>query len=351
MQRAFGFSLLVISTFAGLSLSAGHRSAAAEEITFFRIGTGSTAGTYYPVGALIANAISNPPGSRACEAGGSCGVPGVIGAAVATQGSVANINAIATGALESGLAQSDTVDAAIKGTGPFANGSRRDTIRVVANLYPESLHLVVRKEAGIESIDDLRGKRVSLDTKGSGTRVIASLVLDAFGIGEDALIAADYPPGEAVDMMFAGEVDAFFLVAGYPTRAVSELARVGMATLLPIADERVFRLLENHPYLAVDQIPADTYAEVGETDTVSVGAQWVVDADLEEEFVYRLTEALWHPNNRPLLDSGHDKARLIQLETALKGVSAPLHPGAERYYRERDMVTGAPPRPKRRPPT
>ena len=146
--------------------SAGLERAAAQDITFFRIGTGSTAGTYYPVGALIANAISNPPGSEPCESGGSCGVPGLIAAATASQGSVANVEAIAAGRLESGLAKSDIVSWAIAGEGLFAGRGPDSRVAIIANLYPESVHLVVRKAIGIDTVADLRGRRVSLDTPG-----------------------------------------------------------------------------------------------------------------------------------------------------------------------------------------
>lgn len=350
MRRATRLLLTVTILVSGAAFTLDAGRARAQDIQFFRIGTGSTAGTYYPVGALIANAVSNPPGSRACKAGGSCGVPGLIAAAVATQGSVANIEAVASGRLESGLAQSDTINAALHGTGRFAARGAKANIRVVANLFPESLHLVVRKAAGIRGIAGLRGRRVSLDTPGSGTRAIAELVLGAFGIAGTSLAAWEVTPGRAVDLMLGDELDAFFLVAGYPTQAVAELARGGRVDLLSVAEPPVLRLLESHPYLALDTIPAGTYPGVDAVSTIGVGAQWVVRAELDDELVYRLTKALWHPNNRGVLDSGHAKARLIRIETALSGVSVPLHSGAERYYREVGLLAPVPPPPKRRPP-
>src|SRR5688500_14058683 len=112
--------------------------ATAQEIKFFRIGTGGTAGTYFPIGGLLANAISNPPGSRACEEGGSCGVPGLVATAVASNGSVANINAIGAGTLESGFSQSDVAYWAHTGTGVFETQGAVEKVRAIANLYPES---------------------------------------------------------------------------------------------------------------------------------------------------------------------------------------------------------------------
>ncbi|MEM7045469.1 MAG: TAXI family TRAP transporter solute-binding subunit, partial [Pseudomonadota bacterium] len=159
----------------------------AEDLRFFRIGTGGVAGTYYPIGGLIAGIISNPPGSRPCEKGGSCGVPGLIATAQSSGGSVENVEAVAAGTLDSGFAQSDIAYWAYSGTGRFEGRAKVENLRAITSLYPESIHLVVRRGAGIESIQDLKGKRVSLDEEGSGTLVDARIILDAFGIDEDEL--------------------------------------------------------------------------------------------------------------------------------------------------------------------
>jgi TRAP transporter TAXI family solute receptor len=291
-------------------------------------------GTYFPIGGLIANIISNPPGARPCEEGGSCGVPGLVAIAQTSQGSVDNIEAIERGDIESGFAQSDVTYGAYTGTGVFAGREPAKRIRVLTNLYPESVHLVVRAGSGIESVGDLRGRRVSIDRSGSGTRVDALLILEAFGVREEGLEPLDVSPADAVDMMEAGGLDAFFLVAGYPAAAVSELAQRKTARLLPLVGPEVTALIKRYPFFAYDLIPFATYEGLPATETISVGAQWLVSAELEEEFVYRLTEALWRPEARQLLDQGHSKGREITLETALDGVAIPLHPGAERYYRE-----------------
>ena len=124
----------------------------AEEFTFFRIGTGGGGGTYYPVGGMVAHAISHPPGSRACEDGGDCGVPGLIALGQSSRGSVDNIEAIATGKIESGFVQSDIAYWAYNGTGIFAGKGRITTLRAITNLYPESTQLVARRGAGIDSV-------------------------------------------------------------------------------------------------------------------------------------------------------------------------------------------------------
>ena len=127
-------------------------AALAQEIQFFRIGTGGTAGTYYPVGGLIANAISNPPGSLACDKGGSCGVPGLVAMVQSSGGSIENVEGIGEGRLELALSQADIAYWAYHGTGLFRDRGAIANLRAIANLYPESLHVVVRRGAGIASI-------------------------------------------------------------------------------------------------------------------------------------------------------------------------------------------------------
>ena len=146
----------------GLGTALAASPTLAQDITFFRIATGGTAGTYFPIGGLIANAISNPPGSRTCADGGSCGVPGVVATAVASNGSVANVSAIASGSAQSGFTQSDVAYWAFNASGIYEGRPKVDVLRAIANLYPESFHLVARKGAGIKTIKDLKGKRVAV---------------------------------------------------------------------------------------------------------------------------------------------------------------------------------------------
>jgi TRAP transporter TAXI family solute receptor len=322
----------------GLILFAPHDGSRATEVRFFRIGTGSTGGTYFPVGGLIASAISNPPGSRECERGGSCGVPGLIAAAVSTHGSVANIESIASGEFESALSQADVAYWAYTGTGTFKKRGPITGIRTIANLFPESLHLVVRRDSFLSGVKGLRGKRFSVDREGSGTKVDALLVLKAYGLGSKNMDLLSVGSSQAADMMREGKLDGFFFVAGTPATVVTELAEESRINLLPITGPRAEALTKTAPFFAPITIPAGTYFNVGRTQTLSVGAQWVVSAEVPEQLVYEITRALWHENARRLLDKGHPKGQLIRLETALDGLGAPLHPGAERYYREIGLI-------------
>ena len=306
----------------------------AQEITFFRIGTGSTAGTYFPVGGIIASAISKPPGSRDCAAGGSCGVPGLIAVAQSTEGSVFNVTGIANGTLESGLSQADISYWAYKGQGRFKKDGAITKLRAIANLFPEAVHLVVHRDSGIEKVADLRGKRISLDREGSGTRVDALLILKAYGVRPKDITVESQSVGAAVDLLREGELDGFFIVVGTPSTAVAELANDSLIRLIPIAGKQADKLRKDYPFFSADRISAGTYFNAPATETLSVGAQWLVSADVPEELVYGITRALWDPSTRRLLDNGHPKGRLIEIDSALDGLAVPLHPGARRYYEE-----------------
>jgi TRAP transporter TAXI family solute receptor len=311
---------------------------AAEEITFFRIATGGVGGTYYPVGGLIAQAISNPPGSRPCNTGGSCGVPGLVAVAQSAHGSVANIEAIAAGHVDSGFAQSDIAYWAHTGTAIYLESGKIEGIRAIASLYPESIHLVARKGSKIRSILDLAGKRVSLDEQGSGTLVDARLILAAFGLSEKDIKPSYIKPIPAIEQMKAGELDAFFIVAGYPANAVSELASTAGAELIPIEGPEIDVLIKKYGFLTRKSIPEATYEGIGEVNTISVGAQWLVGEQMDEELVYKITKALWNDASRQLLKGSHPQGREITLESALDGIAIPLHPGARRFYVEAGLI-------------
>ena len=169
---------------------------------FFRIGTGGTAGTYYPVGGMIANAVSQPGK--------------IVATAQATNGSVANVNGVAGGAMESGFSQSDVATWAYTGTGVYEGKPKVADLRMIANLYPESIHLVVKKGSGIKSVADLKGKRVALDEPGSGTLVNARTVLAAYGVKESDIKPEYIKPNQAGDKLKDGALDAFFFVGGAP---------------------------------------------------------------------------------------------------------------------------------------
>lgn len=323
----------------GFVAAAATSAVVAQEIKFFRIGTGGTAGTYYPIGGLLANAISNAPGSRACADGGSCGAPGVVATAVASNGSVANINGIQSGQLESGFTQSDVAYWAYTGTGVYDGKPKVADLRLIANLYPETIHLVARKGANIKSVADLKGKKVSLDEPGSGTLVDARIILGAYGLTEKDVTAEYLKPNQAGDKMRDGALDAFFFVGGYPTSAISELASAGAGIdLIPVTGPEVDKMLKQYGFFASDTIPANTYKGVGEVKTIAVGAQWVTSVKQPDALIYEITKATWNDSSRKLLDAGHAKGKVITKANATAGAGIPFHPGAEKFYKEAGLL-------------
>ena len=292
---------------------------------FFRIGTGGTAGTYYPVGGMIANAVSQPGK--------------IVATAQATNGSVANVNGVAGGALESGFSQSDVATWAYTGTGVYEGKPKVTDLRMIANLYPESIHLVVKKGSGIKSVSDLKGKRVALDEPGSGTLVNARIVLAAYGVKESDIKPEYIKPNQAGDKLKDGALDAFFFVGGAPAGAIAELASSGTGIeLVPLSGPQADALRKTNPYLAVDTIAAGTYKDVPAVQTMAMGAQWVTSAKADTETVYQITKALYGKAAQDTLAAGHAKGKFITKENAVKGVGIPFHPGAERFYKEAGLL-------------
>ncbi|WP_299478676.1 TAXI family TRAP transporter solute-binding subunit [uncultured Roseibium sp.] len=308
--------------------------ALAQEIKFFTIGTGGTAFTYYPVGGVIANAISKPPGSRECGEGGSCGVDGLIASAVSSRGSVDNVNAITSGLRNSGFAQSDVAYWAYTGTGTMEGQDPATDLRTIAALFEEHIHLVTLEDSGINSVADLKGKRVSVDEPGSGTYVDAGLILEANGLSLSDIQEENLKGAAATEALRNGKVDALFIVAGYPTGALVELASAADMKLVPIDGDGAKALTDKYGFFAASDIPAETYEGVDGVTTVAVGAQWYTSAKEDDDLIYEITKALWNKESRKLLDVGHAKGKTITPDTALNGIGVPLHPGAERFYKE-----------------
>ncbi len=329
------FKKTAISAILALGLAG---NAVAQDLQFFTIGTGGTAYTYYPVGGVIANAISKPPGSRECGEGGSCGVDGLIASAVSSRGSVDNINAIISGLRDSGFAQSDVAYWAYTGTGTMEGSEPATDLRTIAALFEEHIHLVTLTDSGINSVADLVGKRVSLDEPGSGTYVDANLILEAGGVSQDSITVEALKGGAASEALRNGQIDAFFVVAGFPTGSLVELASAADMKIVPIDGATAETLTSEYGFFAASDIPEGTYEGVAGAPTISVGAQWYTSASQDEELIYNITKALWNAESRKLLDVGHAKGRTITLETALNGVGVPLHPGAERFYREMGLI-------------
>jgi TRAP transporter TAXI family solute receptor len=262
----------------------------------------------------------------------------VVATAVASNGSVANVSAIATGSAQSGFTQSDVAYWAFNASGIYEGRPKVDVLRAIANLYPESFHLVARKGAGIKTIKDLRGKRISLDEPGSGTLVDARLILAAYGLTEKDMKAEYLKSQQAADKLKDNALDAFFSVSGWPLGAIAELAATTGIDLVPIDGPEAENLVKAYSFFAIDEIPDGAYKGVSGVKTVSVNAIWATSSKQPDQLIYGITAALWNPSTRKLLDSGHSKGRTIKLETATQGLGIPLHAGAEKFYKEKGLI-------------
>jgi TRAP transporter TAXI family solute receptor len=318
------------------------RAASIPDIRFFRIGTGATSGTYFPLGGEIANLLSNPPGGRDCAHGGPCGVPGVIALAQATQGSVENLESVFKGTIESALCQADVAALAYAGAGFFDKQGPMRSLRALASLYSENLHIVVRADSAIKSLKDLKGKRVSLGEPESGTLVDARLVLNAAGLAEKELKPNFAKLALACDGLRDGSLDGFFQIAGYPVPAIMELASSVPLRMLPVPEEAIGKLKKKFGFFTQDTIPAGTYPSIDDdVATVGIAAEWIATTSLEDDLAYLLVKALWNPHSRRVLDSGHPIGKRILLARAAEGLAVPLHPGAEKFYREAGLALEA----------
>lgn len=320
-----------------LSASVSPASHAEEARRFFRIGTGGLTGVYYPIGKLIASGLTEPDK-------GNGGVRGLVGVAQNSAGSIENVRAVVTGEIDAGLVQADVAAWAFQGEHVFAGDKSPRVLRAVASLYPEKFQIVTRRDANIHQVSKLRGKRISIDEIGSGTLSVMRIVLEAHGLTEKDLLPVYLKPVFTQDKMVSGELQGFVMMAGIPMEAVTRISDIGIS-LVPIAPEIASRISARYPYLVPGEIPAEVYPGIPATPTLQVYALLVVSSETPEELVYAVTTALWSKRTLSLLNEGHPQGKTITLKTALDGVSIPVHPGAERFYREQGITVKGTPTP------
>jgi hypothetical protein len=300
--------------------------ALAQGNTFLTIGSGSTTGVYFPVATGMAKMIN--------DAGA-----GLRANARSTGGSVFNVNALATGELDAAIAQNDIVYYAYRGTGLQAfQGKANNKLRTMAVLYPEVLHVVARRDAGINSIADLKGKRVVIGDIGSGTEQTARQVLEAYNLGFDDLgQTLRVSPAQGISLMQDKRADALFYTVGLGASAISQIAQTVDVKVVPVAGNQAAALIKKYPFYVRFNIPARSYKGVGATvPSVAVQATLVTTTGVSEDAVYKaLKAALGNENElralHPSLASNFTYAK------AVKGLPAPLHPGAVRFFREKGL--------------
>jgi len=339
------FALGLVVAFAATGIAQGFES---PQRIAFQISTGSTTGSYFPIGQLLAQLLSHPPGVGRCQATDVCGPAGLIVSTRASEGSIANVIAVNSGNVSSGIAQGDVVALAVAGKGPFARTGQAKQVRVIANLYGEDVHLLAAKNANIKSVADLRGKRVSMSTEGSGTINTARAILSAYRLSERSIVP-NYESGErATDLLQSGKLDAMFYVGGTPVNLIEQLLDEGVAVLVPINGDGRTRLLRAQPHLYAHTIASGTYSGAGGVETVAVDAFWITDASQPDSLIYGIARSLFNPGNRPVLNAERVGAHFLELDAAAKGSTAPLHPGAARYYMEAGVLEPQSPAPPSR---
>ncbi len=316
--------------------------AGAQDLEFLSFGTGPTGSSYFPVGGFIANAISYPPGSRLCDKGGSCGVPGLIAVAQTTQGSLNNLDRMRAGTLRTALAQADHAYWSYHGTGPFAERGALTDLRAVARIFNQSIHIVTLADAPIDTVYDLEGVRLAVGPVESGPTAEQQLLFGAYGLDPEAVELVYMKPGPAADALAAGEIDAMMVLGGAPMPLISRLSQRLDIKLLPIVGGPAELLAEETPFFNPATIPAGAYTGMEfPVPTLDVGAVWVVSAALPEELVYGLTRAYWAPQTQTFLDENLPTRLRISPNEALANLGIPFHAGAAGYYFDSGMTDEA----------
>jgi len=295
---------------------------------FISIGTGGVTGVYYPTGGAICRLVNK---SRK-EHGIRCAVE-------STGGSVYNINTIKAGELEFGVAQSDWQYHAFNGTSKFEGDAAFPNIRAVMSVHPEPFTLIVRGDSGISSFEDLAGKRVNVGNPGSGQRATMEVVMAAFGIGMDDLaLATEYKGSEMAKQLCDGNIDAMIYTIGHPAAAIKEATTTCDAQLVSVTGAPIDKLVAENPFYRVATIPGGMYKGTdGDTTTFGVGATFVTSADVPEETVYVVAKAVME--NIDDFKGLHPAfANLDPAQMVKDGLSAPLHDGAARAYKELGLI-------------
>jgi len=263
-------------------------------------------------------------------------VEGVKATAVTSGASVTNARKIGSGEAELALLQNDIAYYAYTGTEMFKENPIKN-IRGIATLYPEVVQIVTLKDKGIETLYDLKNKRIAVGAPGSGTAVAAMQILSMVGINESNADIRYLNFKEVADALKDGTIDAGFIVAGVPTAAVSDIAAVRDVQIVEIPDEVYEKLSQHYKFYIQYTIPAGSYKGVDEeVKSVAVLAMLATREDIPEDVIYEITKAIFE--NRDELVAAHKRAEDITLETALDGMSIPLHPGAEKYYKEKGLI-------------
>ena len=322
MSHRGAFALLTTLLVTGLLASCG------GDQTFVTIGTGDLGGVYYPTGSEIARMVNE----KESEYGLRCTVESSLG-------SVFNINAILAGDQEIGFAQSDRQYQAVKGLAEWADRGPQEKLRAILSLHPEAVTLIAADDAGIAAISDLKGKRVNIGNPGSGQRQNAIDALTSVGLDyETDLRAQGVRALDASGLLQDDRIDAFFFTVGHPSGSIKEAtAGVRKVHFVPIVG--IETLLAKFPYYAKAKILVSHYRSATNTEdveTFGVKATLVTSVDVADDVIYAITKEVF--TNLESMKKLHPAYETLTIESMMEGLTAPLHPGAERYFREAGLI-------------
>ncbi|MBN8196233.1 TAXI family TRAP transporter solute-binding subunit [Thalassospira povalilytica] len=315
-----------VAAIAGASLFAGQASA--QENRFITIGTGGVTGVYYPTGGAICRLVNKDRK----EHGIRCSVE-------STGGSSYNINTIRSGELDLGVAQSDVQYYAIHGEKAFSEVGPFEDLRAVFSIHAEPFTVVARADAGIKTFDDLKGKRVNLGNPGSGQRDTMDVVLAAKGWTlDDFALASELKPAEQSQALCDNKIDAMIYTVGHPNGSIQEATTACDSVLVEVAGPEIEKLVADNPYYRIATIPGGMYrGNPEDVKTFGVGATFVSSTNTDADIVYQVVKAVFE--NFDTFKGLHPAfGNLVKEEMVKDGLSAPLHDGAVKYYKEAGLM-------------
>jgi len=309
-----------------------------QDPDYLRIGGGVVGSRLYQLAAALAGAISNPPGADGCDPKGPCGVPGLVGLAQTTSGSIENLQNLRSGGIESAVAQADLVDAALGGSDPFKSAGPDATLRGLARIGSAALQVMVPAVSPCKEIADLKGRTVGLGAKGGDAAFTGRALLAAYGITAKRakFDFSDMPSATAA--LTVGKLDALVVVDGAPNPDIAALVEARAVRFLPIEGDGVTKLINDRPYLKATSIPAGAYKDLPAIPSISVPILWAASSSLDPKLAHALVTAL---ASQVAPDGGGNAANQQLIDFTMADQTAPLalHPGALAFYQERKSAT------------
>ncbi|MCL6270710.1 TAXI family TRAP transporter solute-binding subunit [Sansalvadorimonas sp. 2012CJ34-2] len=313
---------------AGLTAATISVPATAAQQQFVTIGTGGVTGVYYPTGGAICRLVNK----NRKEHGIRCSVE-------STGGSVYNLNTIKAGEMDMGIAQSDWQYHAWNGTSKFADQGKNKDLRAVFSIHAEPFTVLARKDSGIKMFGDLKGKRVNIGNPGSGQRGTMEVVMDAYGMKKsDFKLATELKAAEQAKALCDNKIDAMVYVVGHPNGSIKEATTSCDTVLVNVSGPEVEKLIKDNPYYRVATIPGGMYSgNAKDTKTFGVGATFVSSTKTPPESIYQIVKSVFE-NFSDFRKLHPAFANLKKEEMVKDGLSAPLHDGAAKYYKEAGLM-------------